>query len=84
MSDLKYSTIKVPTIKGEIKGEYHFVNDRLQKYSVELPANMVGEFSLDFSPQDVVTVNGKIVNLSFGTIRLEPGQNNIEVRINSF
>ncbi len=84
MSDLKYSTIKVPTIKGEIKGEYQFVNDRLQKYSIELPANMVGEFSLGFAPQDVVTVNGEPVNLSFGTIRLEPGKSEIEIRINSF
>jgi hypothetical protein len=74
----------VPTIKGQIKGEYRFVNQRFQKYSIELPANMVGEFILDFSPQDVVTVNGEPVNLSFGTIRLNPGKSDIEIRVNSF
>ena len=84
MSSLKKSSIVVPTIKGQIKGEYQFVNQRYQKYNIELPANMVGEFSLDFSPQDVVTVNGEPVNLSFGTIRLNPGKNDIEIRINSF
>jgi arylsulfatase A-like enzyme len=84
MSSLKNSSIVVPTIKGQIKGEYQFVNQRYQKYKIELPANMVGEFSLDFSPQDVVTVNGEPVNLSFGTIRLNPGKNDIEIRINSF
>jgi hypothetical protein len=84
MSSLKNSSIVVPTIKGQIKGEYQIVNQRYQKYKIELPANMVGEFSLDFSPQDVVTVNGEPVNLSFGTIRLNPGKNDIEIRINSF
>ena len=84
MADLKESSIEVPTIKGTIKGKYQFVNKRLQRYNIELPANMVGEFSLDFLPQHVVTVNGEPVNLSFGTIRLESGKNAIEIRINSF
>ena len=84
MADLKTSTIEVPTIKGKISGEYQYINQRLQKYSIELPANMVGEFRLDFLPQHVVTLNGESVNLSFGTIRLEPGKNHIEIRVNSF
>ena len=84
MADLKESSIEVPTIKGNIKGKYQFVNQRLQKYSIELPANMVGEFRLDFLPQHVVTLNGEPINLSFGTIRLNPGENDIEIRINSF
>jgi len=45
---------------------------------------MVGEFSVDFSPQAVVSLNGEVVNLSFGSIRLNPGINHIEIRINSF
>jgi arylsulfatase A-like enzyme len=84
MSSLKQSSIKMPTIRGEIKGEYKRVNNRLTQYKIELPANMVGEFNAGFSAEDVVTVNGKPVNLSFGTIRLEPGVNEIEIRINSF
>ncbi len=84
MSSLKHSLIKMPTIRGEIKGEYKRVNNRLTQYKIELPANMVGEFNAGFSSEDVVTVNDKPVNLSFGTIRLEPGVNQIEVRVNSF
>ncbi len=84
MSSLKNSSIKVPTIRGEIKGEYIRVNNRLTQYQIELPANMVGEFSAGFTAEDVVTLNGESVNLSFGSVRLEPGKNEIEIRINSF
>jgi alpha-L-rhamnosidase len=84
MSTLKNSSIVVPTIKGQIKGEYQRVSNRIAKYSIEIPANMVGEFEADFASEDVVTVNGKAVNLSFGSIRLAPGVNEIEIRVNSF
>lgn len=84
MGNLKNSSIVMPTLKGQIKGEYKFVNARLQKYKIQLPANMVGEFSAGFSAEDVVTLNGETVNLSFGSIRLNPGVNDIEIRINSF
>ena len=84
MGSLKNSSITVPTIKGQIKGEYKRVNARLTQYSIEIPANMVGEFDAGFSADDVVTVNGETVNLSFGTIRLNPGVNEIEVKVNSF
>jgi hypothetical protein len=84
MSSLKKSSIKVPTIKGEIEGSYEFVNERFQKFSIVLPANVVGEFGLNFSEESTVTVNGNQVNLSFGSVRLEPGISEIEIRINSF
>jgi alpha-L-rhamnosidase len=84
MSSLKNSSIVVPSIKGKIKGEYNKVSNRLTQYSIELPGNMVGEFKVDLSPQDVVSVNGETVNLAFGTIRLNPGVSEIEVRVNSF
>jgi hypothetical protein len=84
MSSLKQSSIKMPTIRGEIKGEYKRMNNRLSQYKIELPANMVGEFSAGFSADDVVTLNGETINLSFGTIRLNPGVNEIEIKVNSF
>jgi arylsulfatase A-like enzyme len=84
MGSLKNSSIVVPTLKGQIKGEYKRVNARLTQFSIEIPANMVGEFNAGFSAEDVVTVNGENVNLSFGTIRLNPGVNVIEIRVNSF
>jgi hypothetical protein len=84
MGSLKNSSITVPTIKGQIKAEYKKLGARLTKYIIELPANMVGEFSMNFSPQAVVSLNGEVVNLSFGSIRLNPGINTIEIKINSF
>jgi hypothetical protein len=84
MGKLKNSSIVVPTIKGQIKAEFTKINVRLTTYSIELPANMVGEFSLNLSSEDVVTLNGETVNTSFGSVRIEPGVNNIQVKINSF
>jgi hypothetical protein len=84
MGNLKSSSIVVPTIRGQIKGEYNKVSNRLSNYTLELPANMVAEFTMDFPKTAVVTVNGETANLSFGSIRLSPGVNEIEVRINSF
>ncbi|NOR76130.1 MAG: family 78 glycoside hydrolase catalytic domain, partial [Draconibacterium sp.] len=80
MGNLKNSEIVVPTIKGQIKAKYKKINNRLTEYIIELPANMIGEFYIDLSPQDVATLNGEIVNLSFGNIQLNPGVNNIEIR----
>lgn len=84
MADLEFSSIKVPTIKGPIKGDYRKLNNRLWKYVIELPANMVGEFTTDFPENAVVSLNGQTVNLSFGPMRLTPGKNEILIRINSF
>ena len=84
MGKLENSSITLPTIKGQIKGKYKKIDSRFTKYSIELPANMVGEFNMDFSQQVVVTLDGKVVNLSFGSIRLHPGINDIEIRVNSF
>ena len=84
MINLNQSSIMVPTIRGPIKGEYQKVNNRLTTFSFELPANMVGEFYGDFSTENLVTLNGDPVNLSFGSVRLKPGVNHIEIRINSF
>uniref|UniRef100_UPI003216DDBE alpha-L-rhamnosidase-related protein n=1 Tax=uncultured Draconibacterium sp. TaxID=1573823 RepID=UPI003216DDBE len=84
MGSLKKSSIVVPTIKGQIKAEYRKVNDRFTLYNIGLPANMPGEFCPDLPVNAVATLNGEPVNLSFKTIRLNPGANEIEIRINSF
>ena len=84
MGNLKNSSIVVPTIKGQIKAEFARKGARLTEYTIELPANMVGEFSVNLSSEDVVTLNGETVNASFGTVRLNPGKNDILVQVNSF
>ena len=84
MSTLKHSKIEVPTIKGNIKGEYNFINNRLQTYKIELPANMVGEFEVIGAAGKEVRLNGQKVSLAFGSIRLAPGINEISLIVNSF
>ncbi len=84
MGNLKFSTIKVPTIHGPFKGEYRKVSDRLKTYKIELPANTVGEFTVSMAVDEVVQLNGEKVNPSFQTIRLNPGLNYIEIKINSY
>jgi len=84
MGKLKESKIKVPTLKGQIKGEYEYVNRRLQKYTIELPANMVATFEVVNADGKEVQLNGKKVSLAFGSIRLMPGVNEIILKVNSF
>jgi hypothetical protein len=84
MGDLKESIITLPTILGQIHGVYKFVNSRLTRYTLDLPANMVGAFTPDSAADAVITINGQVVNPKFGSIRLNPGLNEIEIRINSF
>ncbi len=84
LSTLTNTSIKVPTVLGEIVGEYKRVNGRLQKYTIVLPANMLGEFEVATSPDDLVTLNGEKVNMAFKSIRLEPGINEIVIKVNSF
>jgi hypothetical protein len=84
LSTLECSSIAVPTIRGQIKAEYQKPSNRLSLYTIELPANMVAEFCMDFPKNAVVSLNGKAVNLSFGSVRLTPGVNRIEIKIHSF
>ena len=84
MGKLKNSVIEMPTIKGVIKGQYNFVSNRLQIYTIEVPANMVAEFIITDADGKVVKLNGKKVNTTFGSIRLLPGVNQIDLVVNSF
>ena len=84
LGDLRESTITVPTIRGQIEGSYVRVNDRVQRYEITLPGNTVANLVLQANPNDAVTLNGEPVNLTFGSIRLKPGKNMVELRVNSF
>ncbi|MFD1316410.1 alpha-L-rhamnosidase-related protein [Namhaeicola litoreus] len=84
MSNLNSSSIEVPTVLGTIKGNFNVNGPRAQTYQIEIPANMVAEFEIDAKTEDVITLNGKKVNLSFGSIRLYPGVNEIKLVVNSF
>ncbi len=84
LGNLKTSSITIPTIKGPVKGDFRRVNDSLQQYVIEIPANVGGEFILDDLKEIVVTLNGTKVNQAFNSIRLEPGISKIEISVNSY
>ncbi|MDP5228876.1 MAG: sulfatase-like hydrolase/transferase [Cellulophaga sp.] len=84
MSNLKTSTIEVPTIKGTIKGTYTYKNPRLQVFEIEIPANMVAEFVMETPAGKELMHNGQKVASAFGSIRLSPGIHEIKLVINSF
>lgn len=84
MSSLKNSTVEVPTVRGTIKGTYTYQGARLQTYEIEIPANMLAEFSLsDMQGKDIIH-NGEKVPSAFNMVRLKPGKHTIQLVINSF
>lgn len=84
MSKLKSSEIEVPTVRGTIKGKYTYNGARLQTYEIEIPGNMVAEFSLNGSDGKDLIHNGEKVPSAFESIRLSPGKHTIQLKINSF
>ncbi|MEN8702736.1 MAG: sulfatase-like hydrolase/transferase [Polaribacter sp.] len=84
MSKLKSSAIEVPTVRGTIKASYKRNGPRLQTYEIEIPGNMVAEFSLNGSKGKEFIHNGKSVPSAFKIVRLTPGKHTIQLKINSF
>lgn len=82
MGTLKTSAIEVPTVLGTIKGKYTRNGQNLQTYEIEIPANMVAEFTLkDLAGKDLIH-NGEKVPSSFGVVQLTPGKHTIQIKIN--
>ncbi|MFS4417396.1 sulfatase-like hydrolase/transferase [Maribacter sp. 2307ULW6-5] len=84
MSTLQSSSIEVPTVRGTIKGVYTHNGPRLQTYELEIPGNMVAEFSLNGLDGKDLIHNGDKVPSAFEHIRLSPGKHTIQLKINSF
>ncbi|NHE57822.1 sulfatase-like hydrolase/transferase [Cyclobacterium plantarum] len=84
LSRLTESDIIVPFLPGKVLASYQKVNNRLQRYVFELPANVSADLFLEFGPNDAVSLNGEKVNTQFDSIRLSPGRNEIELQVNSF
>lgn len=84
IGQLKTSTITVPTVRGAIKGKYVHNGPRLQTYEIEIPGNMVAEFSLNKIEGKDLIHNGEKVPSAFESIRLAPGKHTIQLKINSF
>ena len=84
LADLTSCSIIVPTIKGQIIGEFKRKSDSIVEYTFVIPANMVAEFGANLSYESDVKLNGLNVSPIYGTIRLNPGVNKIQIKENSF
>jgi arylsulfatase A-like enzyme len=84
LTGLQNSSILLPTAKGLIKGTYEYLSFRKQIYTIALPSTMIGTFEMEFSKEHIVKVNGKKIATSFGSLRLMPGINTIELIVNTF
>lgn len=80
LGKLKFSNIKVPTVRGTIKGNYSY-NDsnEAQTYSIEIPGNMIAEFSINGREGKDILHNGKKVPVHLDCIVLDPGKHIIKV-----
>ncbi|WP_346857564.1 alpha-L-rhamnosidase C-terminal domain-containing protein [uncultured Draconibacterium sp.] len=67
MGNLTSSSLELPTLKGKIIADFKQINKNELVYSIELPANMSGEFISEYSNE---------------SIELEPGKNEIVLHPN--
>ncbi|MCP9236488.1 sulfatase-like hydrolase/transferase [Lewinella sp. JB7] len=84
LGSLDRSEITVPTLRGPIRATFVRHGARRQSYEITIPASMVARFEMEQQDDFAVTLNGRSVNPGFGSIRLEPGINRIELLIQSF
>ncbi len=81
MGNLTFSTIKLPVICGQIKCEYRVVNEKHKTFSIEIPVNCEGEFSLKLLAGESLYLNGKMIKSSGKSIHLNPGVSRIEIKL---
>ncbi|WP_199271526.1 alpha-L-rhamnosidase C-terminal domain-containing protein [Cellulophaga sp. L1A9] len=77
LGGLKTSSVVVPTLRGQIKASYTLQENKIEKYVIEVPANMKAEFEVKTSSK--IKVNNKIILNSISHIPLESGSNIIEI-----
>ncbi len=81
LSGLKYSQIKVPTIRGPIHATYEKSGTGQQIFTVELPPGMEGRFVLALKePVSQVILNGDEWHGEDGQIPLGSGENRILIQ----
>lgn len=80
LSNLTFSKIKVPTIKGYIIAEYREKSKKNKEYIIEIPANMKADFILLDKKKSTIFLNKKIIKPIFGIIYLNPGYNIIKIK----
>ncbi|MEP3389581.1 MAG: family 78 glycoside hydrolase catalytic domain [Reichenbachiella sp.] len=76
---LTSSSITVPTIRGAIKADYQLQSDGSKRYTIEIPANMRGEFDLAGQTFSNMMLNGENVNGNQNVFELPSGKHSLKV-----
>jgi hypothetical protein len=74
LSDLTYSKISVPTIRGNINAEFRD-SGKSREYIIAIPGNMECDFILNDAVNLTITLNGKKYKTETGIIKLRAGNN---------
>jgi alpha-L-rhamnosidase len=80
LSNLAFSKIKVPTIKGYIIAEYKQNNKKSKEYIIEIPVNMKADFIFLDQGNPKISLNKKRIKPIFGLICLNSGYNIIKIK----
>lgn len=78
MSDLEYSSIKVPTVRGIIEASYERINPSVQQFQIMVPSNMTARFIIELSLKSKTVLNGDEIP-SKRPLLLHPGKNEITI-----
>ena len=79
LSNLSYSKISVPTIRGIIQAEYKLTNGE-KEFSINIPANMDCDYILTDRGKNIVFLNGKRIESGIEKLNLKPGLNTIVIK----
>jgi hypothetical protein len=82
MADLKSSSMRVPTLLGQIYAEYRAANNKLKTFNIQIPEKMTGEFTVVLNYGESIFLNGKKTDPAAQVIGLKPGKNKIEIKVN--
>ena len=80
MGDLKYCSIKVPTLLGPINAGYKVTGINTRTYNIELPPKMTAEIYIEHADGEFLLLNQKKIDAAVKLLKLSPGKNYIEVR----
>jgi len=79
LGTLTSSSVLVPTLKGQIKGEYIVQSDKSLKFIIEIPANMNAEFELNGFLNKRIIHNGETIEKNLSLLSLTPGKHIINI-----
>ena len=80
LSNLTFSNIKVPTIKGTITEEFNQLPNGNKVYVIVLPKDMKGEFALLQTDKSEIFLNNKKIIPNNNSVKISSGSNKIEIK----